>query len=126
MSALIEEAQRQLDAAYERSTAAIQAEAYARCGLVSLKLLALAEVDPTIVSFTVETGWEYDDQSSYFHTVSLIPTRSGDVAGELEDQVSDDLMDIEHTLDEASVELFGGDEAVITVEQLRERAGTLS
>lgn len=121
MSALIEEAARQLDAAVDKSRAALAAEAYARCEFVSLELLALAELDPTIVSFTIETGWEYDDESSYFHTVNLWPERSGDVAPELEDSISDALMEVNHDLDEASVALFGGDGALITVAELRER-----
>lgn len=129
MSALIEEASRQVDQACQRTQDAIQDEAWARCELVALKLLALVEVDPSLVSFTIETGWEYDDQSSYYHTVTLWPERTGDpidLAGELEDQVSDELLDVGHILDEASVELLGGDEAVITVESLKGRAGVIS
>ena len=131
MSALLEEAMRQVDVAVERTLAAIQAEAYARGELVSLKLLSLAELDPSIVSYTIETGWEYDDEGGYFHTVSLWPQRQSDVeregvAPELEDQVSDELLDVNHWLDEASVALFGGDEAVITIAQLRERAEVIS
>lgn len=129
MSALIEEALRQLDAATDKTRAAIAAEAYARCEYVSLNLLALTELDPSIVSFTIETGWEYDDESSYYMTVTLWPERTGDpgdVAPELEDQVHDALTDLGHDLDEASVRLFGGDQAVITTASLTGRAGVIS
>lgn len=129
MSALIEEAMRQVDAASDKTRAAIAAEAYARCELVSLQLLTVVELDPSIVSFTIETGWEYDDQSSYYHTVTFWPERTGDptdLTGELEDRVSDELMEIAHVLDEAACELLGGDGAVITVESLVGRAGVIS
>lgn len=113
-----------LDFAVERTKAAGEAYAKARDVLdaaeaeeLRVRLCDLAD-EHGIVAFSYETNYEYDDEGSYFPSVSMRGATADD-----EEMAEDAVYDAANDVSHRAVDLLFGSErdGEITIEQLRRK-----
>lgn len=87
----------ELDAALERmnllcrtSQEAVEAANAGVAEVARLSLLKLAETMPGLGGLAYSTDYEYDDEGSYFRTVTVYPLEEGSY-GDFDDEFSDDM-----------------------------------